>query len=209
MEWLSRASMPKLRLHARPQHNKPYAGYQQSYRDGSRDLRGFLFVHGSFEGAEFRHFFLLVIVEIRVDESNHTENQEDDSENDDQAPHLSEPFLIVTALARNAYRRSPAPDSSAEMSCLVYRNLGAAGCCGCSSFLGGLGCRGGLAAALGLRRSRGRFADQFGCHDARYEKLSTMIVEIYGGAFLVGSSHDSQAVRLMLDGLTFLHHLHN
>src|SRR5882762_1063564 len=89
------------------------------------------------------------------------------------------------------------------------RDLGAAGCCGCSSFLGGLGCRGGLAAALGLRRSRGRFADQFGRHDARYEKLSTMIVEIYGGAFLVGSSHDSQAVHLMLDGLTFLHHLHN
>jgi len=44
MEWQSRASMPKLRLHARPEHNKPYAGYQQSYRDGSRDLRGFLFV---------------------------------------------------------------------------------------------------------------------------------------------------------------------
>src|SRR5205814_10489606 len=60
-----------------------------------------------------------------------------------------------------------------------------------------------------LRRSCGRFADQFGRHDARYEKLSTMIVEIHGGAFLVGSSHDSQAVRLMLDGLTFLHHLHN
>src|SRR5713226_4802839 len=95
----------------------------------------------------------------------------------------------------------------AEMSCLASRNLRTAGCC--CGFLGGLGCRGGLAAALGLRRSRGRFTDQFGRHDARYEKLSTMIVEIHGGAFLVGSSHDSQAVHLMLDGLTFLHYLHN
>jgi hypothetical protein len=35
-----------------------------------------------------------------------------------------------------------------------------------------------------------------------------MIVKIDRGAFLVGSSHDSQAVHYVLDGLTFLHHLH-
>jgi len=36
-----------------------------------------------------------------------------------------------------------------------------------------------------------------------------MIVKVHRSAFLVGSSHDTQAVRFMLDGLTFLHYLHN
>jgi hypothetical protein len=34
----------------------------------------------------------LVIVETGVDESNHSENQEDDSENDDEALHTPEPI---------------------------------------------------------------------------------------------------------------------
>src|SRR6266849_1573165 len=90
-----------------------------------------------------------------------------------------------------------------------YGNLRTAGS-GCrGGFLGGLGCRGGLAATLGLWRSRGRFADQFGRHDARYEQLGAVIVKIHGGAFLVGSGHDTQAVHSMLNSLTFLHHLHN
>jgi hypothetical protein len=71
-----------------------------------------------FRGAEFRHFFLLVVVEIRVDECNRTENQEEASDNDDQAPHLSEPFRIDTALVRNARRRTSAPDLA--QSCAVW-----------------------------------------------------------------------------------------
>ena len=59
--------MAKLLLHARPENNESYAGYQESYRDRCRDLRGFLFIHGCFDGTEFGHFFLLVIVEIGVD----------------------------------------------------------------------------------------------------------------------------------------------
>src|SRR6266849_1072554 len=88
-----------------------------------------------------------------------------------------------------------------------YGNLRTAGCC--CGFLSGLGCCGGLAATLGLWRSRGGFADQFGRHDARYEQLGAVIVKIHGGAFLVGSGHDTQAVHSMLNSLTFLHHLHN
>src|SRR5467141_29052 len=83
-------------------------------------------------------------------------------------------------------------------------------CCGCGgSFLGGLGCGRRFAPPLGLRR-RGRcFADQLGRHDAGDEELGTVIVKIHCGALLVGSRHDSQAVHFVLDGLTFLHHLHN
>ena len=36
-----------------------------------------------------------------------------------------------------------------------------------------------------------------------------MVVEIDGGAFLVGSGDDSETVHFMLDGLPFLHYLHN
>src|SRR5207302_4539033 len=105
----------------------------------------------------------------------------------------------------DAGRRTARPVG--DLLCLTYKVLRAAGRGG--GFLGGLGCGGGLAATLGLRWSRGRFAGQFGRHDAGYEQLGAMIVKIHGGTFLVGSGHDTQAVHFMLDGLTFLHHLHN
>src|SRR5260370_2555905 len=108
--------------------------------------------------------------------------------------------------------REMAPDGPlrrfrAEEWWLTYKILRTAGCGG--GFLSGVGCGGGFTATLGRWRSRGRFANQFGRHDARYEQLGAMIVKIHGGAFLVGSGHDTQAVHFMLDGLTFLHHLHN
>jgi hypothetical protein len=88
-------------------------------------------------------------------------------------------------------------------------DLRPAGCCCGRGFLGGLGNRRGFTAALGLgRRGRG-FTDQFGGHNAGDEKLGAVIVKIHCGAFLVGSGHDSQAVHFVLDGLTFLHYLHN
>src|SRR5881398_3928388 len=96
-----------------------------------------------------------------------------------------------------------APRSWLEMSRLTDNVLLTAGCC-CCGFLGGLGCCGSFTATLGLRRSSGRFADQFGRHNARYEQLGAMIVKIDGGPFLVGSGHDTQAVHFMFNGLTFL-----
>src|SRR5260370_21515792 len=61
-----------------------------------------------FDGAEFHHFFLLMIAEIRVDESNYAQNQEDDSENDDETLHGSEPFLVDAACALNGSTPTPA-----------------------------------------------------------------------------------------------------
>src|SRR5260370_8483386 len=98
----------KLLLHARPEHHKPYAVYQESDRNRCRNLARFLFVHGCFDGAEFHHFFVLMIAEIRVDESNYAQNQEDDSENDDETLHGSEPFLVDAACARNGSTPTPA-----------------------------------------------------------------------------------------------------
>src|SRR5260370_3408141 len=98
--------------------------------------------------------------------------------------------------AREMAAHQPLRWFGAEVSCLTYKVLRTAGCC--CGFLSGLGCGGGLAAALGLRRSRGRFTDQFGRHDARHEKLRTMIVKIHRGAFLVCSRYDTPALRLLL-----------
>src|SRR5258708_26506688 len=99
----------KLLLHARSKYHKPYAGYQQRYRDRRRDLQRFVFVYGWFDGTDFGHFFLLVVVENRVDESNHTEDQEDDSDDDDHAFHSSEPITTGATWAKNACGHTPAP----------------------------------------------------------------------------------------------------
>jgi hypothetical protein len=80
----------KLTLHARAEHDEQDAGDERSDRDSGRDLRGFFLVHGSFDGAEFRYFFLFVIAEIGVDKSYHSEHQQDDSEKDDEALHRPE-----------------------------------------------------------------------------------------------------------------------
>jgi hypothetical protein len=89
-----------------------------------------------------------------------------------------------------------------------YLDLGAAGGCR-RRFLGGF--RGGrcFAAPLGLGWRGRSFTDQFRRHDAGDEQLGAVIVEIHRGALHIGGGHDSQAVHSMLDGLTFLHYLHN
>jgi len=86
----------KLVLESRPEHYKPYADNQQSYGDCRRDLCGFLFVHGCFDGTEFRDFLLLMVVETGVHESDDTQDKEDDSNNDHEALHKLEP--ITTAV---------------------------------------------------------------------------------------------------------------
>jgi hypothetical protein len=77
---------------------------------------------------------------------------------------------------------------------------------------GGLFCGfrggGGFAAALGLGRHGGSFADQFSGHDAGDEELGAVIVKIDRRTFLIGRSDNSESVHLMLDGLAFLHYLH-
>src|SRR5580692_426165 len=81
------------------------------------------------------------------------------------------------------------------------------GCC--SGFLGGF-CGGGcLATALGLGRGCRRFTNEF-CHeDAGHEKLGSVVIEINGRAFRIRGRDDPQSVLIVLDGLPFLHYLHN
>jgi hypothetical protein len=100
--------MQKLALHTRAEHDKQDARDQRSYRDCSRDLRGFFLVHRGFDGTEFCHFLLLVVVEIGVDKSNHSENQQDDSEKDDEALYRSETITIPLTRVRNPGRHTRA-----------------------------------------------------------------------------------------------------
>src|SRR6266851_3544977 len=81
--------------------------------------------------------------------------------------------------AREMATDAPLRRFSAEESCLTYKILRTAGCGG--GFLSGLGCGGGFATTLGLWRSRGRFANQFGRHDARDEQLGGEAPEPFGG----------------------------
>ncbi len=79
---------------------------------------------------------------------------------------------------------------------------------GSSGFLGGFGSSGSLAATLGLRWSGRRFSDELSSHNAGNEQLGAVIVKINRGSLLVGRGNNSQAVRFVLNGLSFCHHLH-
>jgi hypothetical protein len=79
----------KLLLDARPEQDEPYACDQQHDRNRWRDLRRLLFLHGCLDGAEFRNFFLLVVVEARVHQPNHTKNDKNDAEDDGKPLHGS------------------------------------------------------------------------------------------------------------------------
>ncbi len=77
---------------------------------GRGDLGSFLFVQGCFVRTEFRYFLLLVIGESGVNESNHTKDKKNDSENDYEEPHTPERITIAMVCARNAGRHTPAPN---------------------------------------------------------------------------------------------------
>ena len=80
------------------------------------------------------------------------------------------------------------------------------GCCGFLAGFHGGGC---LPAARGFWRGSGRFADEFRNENAGDEQLGPVIVEVDGGALRIRCGDDPQAVNLVLDGLPFLHYLHN
>lgn len=77
-----------LLLDAWPEQDQCYAGHKERYRYGWRDLCRLLFIHRCFDGADFCHLFLLVISESRMDESNHSQNKKDDSQDDDKTLHV-------------------------------------------------------------------------------------------------------------------------
>src|SRR5947207_13012918 len=99
--------LQKLLFHARPQHHEHYADSENSNRNRSRNLHGFLFVHRSFDRTDLRDFFLFVIIETRVDESNHAKNQKYGSKNNHKALHSSKPITTTRVCVRNASRDTP------------------------------------------------------------------------------------------------------
>jgi len=66
----SRELVQKLLLHARPEYNKPYAGYQRVIETAAGICAVFSSSTVALMG-RVRHFLLAVIVEIRVDEPNY------------------------------------------------------------------------------------------------------------------------------------------
>jgi hypothetical protein len=88
-----------------------------------------------------------------------------------------------------------------------YDDLGTGS--GGSGLLAGL-CRGRcLAAALCFGRRCRRFANDFSRQETRHEQLGTVIIEIYRSALGIGGKYDPHPEYFVLDGLAFLHYLHN
>src|SRR5229473_5379431 len=107
------------------------------------------------------------------------------------------------------YETHPFAISGASTGCCSAGIICLLGGCSCGGFLGGFGGGGCFATALGLGRGCRRFADQFGHKDTRHEKLGSVVVEINRRAFRIRGRDDAQSVLLVLDGLAFLHYLHN
>ncbi len=92
MAQLKAVNDKELLFHARPQHYEHHADSEERDRNRGRDLRGFLFVYGGFYGTDLRDFFLFVIGEIGVDESNYTKNQKYGYQNNHDALHRPETY---------------------------------------------------------------------------------------------------------------------
>src|ERR1700692_2825945 len=116
-----------------------------------------------------------------------------------------------TQMVALSFRTHPGPRWGAGISQQAgnLRTASSSGSGGGSSFLSGLGHRGSLAAALGLRRRSRRFSDELSAHHAGDKQLGAMIVKVNGGTFLIGRGDHTQSVHFMLDRLAFLHCLHN
>jgi hypothetical protein len=72
----------------------------------------------------------------------------------------------------------------------------------------GLG-RDGLATALGPGRASGRFADNFGGHEARDKLFQAKTVEINCSAIGIGFPDDSESILLVTDVLILRESLHD
>lgn len=77
------------------------------------------------------------------------------------------------------------------------------------SLLARFRCGRGFAPALRLWQGCGWFANDLSRKHAGYKELLPMIIKINGGALRIGGRYDTQAVNPVLDGLSFLHYLHN
>ena len=153
---------------------------------------------------------MLTVIKPRMNKGNETEQEENDSKGHDQAFHEGDIIIIGAPLGRicsnTPLRRMGT--GRLQTSSKKRERLRTA-CSGSSSgFLSGLRGSGSLTAALGLRRSGGRFSDQLGRHNTGNEELGAVIIKIDRGTLLIGCRNNAQAVRLMLNSLSFCHYLH-
>lgn len=93
----SKKPVQKLLFHSGAEDNEPESCNKQQNGNSGWDLDGFLFIDGGFDGADLRNFFLLVISENRVHQSNYTQDQKDDAKDNGEAFHarnLSQSLIL-------------------------------------------------------------------------------------------------------------------
>src|SRR5260370_13359761 len=184
---------------------------------GNVNLRGVLFVEGSLERANLRNLLLLMVGVGGMQNCSDAEQEQHNADNCQSAFHGANLSMekvtsrsCASRFGRGPYR--PLHRKGGGIRLKRWQVLRMGSCSGGGNFLGSLssfGGRGRFAAPFGLGwRGRG-FADQLRVHHASDEQLWAMVIKIDRGTLLVRCRHDSQAVHLMLDSLSFLHCLHN
>src|SRR5690242_14329519 len=79
----------RMLLDARADQYQANTGDEKHDGDGRGDLNVLFLIHGGFERANLRHFFLLVIAEVRMDQPHDAADQQDHSEDDYKALHVA------------------------------------------------------------------------------------------------------------------------
>src|SRR2546427_11892123 len=137
-----------------------------------------------------------------MDETHNSQNKKYDADNDDETLHAFQAITIAGLCGNDGCK---APPCAGVAWGTENSRTGSSGC-GFLGCLSGFGGGGGLAAALGLRRGGGSFADEFGRHDNGKEQLLGLVVKIHPWTASGGSGHDPQSIQPMFDGVTFLHY---
>ena len=102
-----------LLLDAGTEQNHPDAGDEEHDGDCSGNLHGLFFVQGGLIRTELGDLFLLVIAEVRVDQSHDSTDQQDHSEDDDETFHVASKLPQFNAgLWRKRRRHTSAPESA-------------------------------------------------------------------------------------------------
>lgn len=76
-------------LDARTEQHRAYAGDEKHDGNGGGNLYGLFLIQGSLVRSKLRQFFLLVITEVRMDQSYDAADQQDDAKNEHQALHVA------------------------------------------------------------------------------------------------------------------------
>src|SRR5260370_131880 len=170
--------------------------------------------HRGVERTYFRDLLLPVVGVGGMQDGGNSQNQQHHAKNNQRtfhATHLSIKSSSERHVAAQLHADTPLRHMGVGNRSKSREVLRTGGRSGSGNFLGSFGSFCGrrcLAAPLGLRRRGRGFADQFRRHHAGHGQLWPVIIKINRGALLVRGSHDSQAVHIVFDCLSFLHCLH-